>query len=204
MKIVKCSVKNVTVEKGGGEMIKKHLIHWIIFGLLISSNVFLFFEYIDKSWFGYVIQTSSTVLMIYLTIILFIQSRYESEKQIAEQIRELNKSTEKQIRAIDNSTQEKIKSFQNEIRLVVENLKDNSIFLAELLARELEKSIDKQYNLIQQESHQLSKINQFDFFRTREQKNKQILKQKNKISLMKRVYDKMIQKYNQVKKYLKK
>jgi ABC-type lipoprotein release transport system permease subunit len=58
------------------------------------------------------------------------------------QITALQELTEKQIETIRKTTFDQISSFEQQTREVTNKLTDNSILLAEILARELEKSIE--------------------------------------------------------------
>ncbi|OFX40801.1 MAG: hypothetical protein A2X08_02570 [Bacteroidetes bacterium GWA2_32_17] len=213
------------------EKLKKYkwIIHWSAFGILASLFVFtaIFFE--DKDWIGNVLQAIGTIAGIYLTIIIFLQSKDESDKQFrvhiehlqkfnTTQIEALQNSTEKQIDALQSSTEkqlntlqelnikqiealnvvtekqitalqqltekqievlhkttfDQISSFEQQIREVTNKLSDNSILLAEILARELEKSLDFYGGAIKQEEKKYSNLTNWKLLRTEAEREQQL------------------------------
>src|SRR5690606_26289752 len=217
---------------------KKHkwIIHWCTLGLLVVLFllVAIFFE--DKSWVGNVLQTIGTVAGIYLTLIIFLYSKEESDKQFREhlehlqnlnlnqiealqnstekqlktlqelnakqiktlhdlnakqievlqevtekQINALFEITEKQIEALHKTTYDEISSFEKQMTEVTNKLADNSILLAEILGRELEKSMEAFGAAIQREEAKYHDLTKFKLLRTPAEREQQLSNQKNRI-----------------------
>jgi ABC-type multidrug transport system fused ATPase/permease subunit len=184
------------------EKIKKYkwIIHWSAFSLLVFLFVF------TAIW---------TIAGIYLTIIIFLHSKESSDKQFREhlehlqelntrQIEALFASTERQIEALQKSTHDEISAFEKQIREVTNKLADNSILLAEILGRELEKSIEDFANAINDEENRYADLSSFKLLRTQEEREKQLNSQLSRIQRFKQWYDYIVAKYNQVKNFLNK
>lgn len=241
------------------ETIKKHkwIIHWCALGLLVVLFllVAIFFE--DKSWVGNVLQTIGTVAGIYLTLIIFLHSKEESDKQFREhlehlqnlnlnqiealqnstekqlntlqelnskqiktlqdlnskqievlqevtekQINALYEITEKQIEALHKTTYEEISSFEKKITEVTNKLAENSILLAEILGRELEKSMEAFGTAIQQEKARYNKLEKFKLFRTPAEREQQLRYQWDRIQQLKKGYDYIVNKYKLLQSYM--
>lgn len=239
------------------ETIKKHkwIIHGCALGLLVALFllVAIFFE--DKFWVGNVLQTIGTIAGIYLTLIIFLHSKEESDKQFREHLEHLQKLnlnqiealqnstekqlntlqelnakqiktlhdlnakqievlqdvtekqitalfeiTEKQIEALHKLTYEEISSFEKKISEVTNKLAENSILLAEILGRELEKSMEAFGNTIQREEARYNDLSKFKLLRTPAEREQQLSNQKNRIQQFKQWYDYIVSKYNQLKK----
>jgi hypothetical protein len=252
------------------EGFKKHkwLIYWVIFTLIISLFVFmaLFFEH--KSWIGNVLQTIGTIAGIYLTLVIFIYSKEDSEKQFKEhleylqqlnyahiealekntkqqistlqelnarqidvlqnsttlqiktwqelilkqiealqsgtnqQIKTLQDLTEKQIEALHKTTYEEISAFEKQNRDITSKLSDNSILLAEILGRELEKSIGDYNTALIREEAKYTDLSGFKLLRTKEEKERQLNNQWQKIEQIRRGCEYLVNKYNQIRNFL--
>lgn len=230
------------------ETLKKHKwkIHWCAFGTLIFLFVFtaVFFE--NKTWVGNVLQAIGTVAGIYLTIIIFLFSKEDSDKQFREhiehlqelntkqiealhtsterqitalqdtnakqisalqeltdkQISALQELTEKQIDALHRTTNEQISAFEQQTREVTDKLSDNSILLAEILGRELEKSIDIFTNAVNQAEAKYTDLSGWKLFRTEVEKEQQLNNQWTRIQNIKRGLEYMMTKYNKVRQFL--
>lgn len=197
------------------EKIKKHKwkIHSCVCGILLLLFVFtaIFFE--DKNWLPNILQTIGTVIGIYLTVIIFLYSKEDSDKQFrehlghlqelnAQQILALQTSTKEQIEALQFSTNQQISSFEREIREVTNKLSDNSILLAEILRRELEKSIETFNTALKTEEAKYSDLSGWKLFRTKEEKEQQLNNQWTKIQNFKRTLEYLVTKYNQVRQFL--
>lgn len=164
----------------------KWLIIWTVFALIVALFVFIAIYFNDIPWVSNALQTIGTISAVYLTLIIFLKSKEESDRQFQNQLnhlqrlnaehiqalqhstdkqiktlQELNAKqisalqeltekqitalqelTEKQIETIRKTTFDQISSFEQQTREVTNKLTDNSILLAEILARELEKSIE--------------------------------------------------------------
>lgn len=124
--------------------------------------------------------------------------REETDKQI-EALQEL---TKKQIDTLNKTTFEQISSFENEIGKVANKLADNSILLAEILGRELEKSIELYNSAITREEKKYSDLSSWKLLRTPAEKERQLDNQWSRIQQIKKGYDYLMSKYNQVRNYL--
>src|SRR5258705_6385653 len=179
------------------ENLKRHkwIIHWTAFAALVGLFAFVAIRFEDSPWVSNVLQTVGTIAGIYLTIIIFFKTKEESDKQFREhlehmiqlntkqiealqhstdkQISVLQESTEKQIEALHKTTFEQISSFEKQISEVTAKLSDNSILLAEILGRELEKSIDTYSGTIQREKARYDNLSEWKFLRTRQEKEQQ-------------------------------
>ncbi len=228
--------------------IKKHnfKIQWIAFIILVGLFVFVAIYFEDKKWIANALQTIGTITGVYLTIIVFFQSKVGADKQFrdhVEHLQRLNKEyvealynaterqiktfqetntqkitalkeetdrqinalqelTEKQIEALNKTTYEQISSFENEIREFTNRLTDNSILLAEILGRELEKSIELYGNAIKNEEKKYSDLSNWKLLRTPAERESQLNTQWNRIQKIKNGYDYLLTKYNQVRNYL--
>jgi len=128
-----------------------------------------------------------------------ISALYElTEKQISA----LQDVTEKQIEALQRNTNEQIMSFEKQISEVTTKLSENSILLAEILGRELEKSIDIYTSAIKQEEERYNDLSEWKLLRTPQDKEKQLNKSWNRIQNIKNGLKYLMTKYNQVRQYL--
>src|SRR3989339_800384 len=95
--------------------IKKHkwIIQWSAFVSLVILFVFIAIYFKEKEWLGNLLQAIGTISGIYLTIIIFLQSNEESDKQFRKQFRKqlehLQILNSKQIDALQSSTEKQIK-----------------------------------------------------------------------------------------------
>lgn len=202
----------------------KWLINWTAFAVMVGLFVFVAIYFNDKNWLSNALQTIGTITGIYLTIIVFLQSKEESDKQFqnqlnylqrlnAQQIEALRESTdkqisalqeltEKQIEALHKTTFEQITSFEHQTSEVTTRLSDNSILLAEILGRELEKSIDIFTNAVNQEEARFNDLSSWKLFRTREEKEQQLKNSWNRIQYIKSGLDYLNSKYDKVRVFL--
>jgi glucan phosphoethanolaminetransferase (alkaline phosphatase superfamily) len=118
-----------------------------VFALMTGLLICLVTLFEDKPWLGNALQTVCTIIGLYATVLIFLQSKEESDRQFREHLehlRELNsreiealyKATEKQIEAIQQSTLNQISAFEKQTNAIAEKLSDNSILLAEILGRD--------------------------------------------------------------------
>ncbi len=118
------------------------------------------------------------------------------------QIVALQELTEKQIEALHKTTFDQISAFERQHREVTSKLSDNSILLAEILGRELEKSIDLFDSAIKREEAKYNDLSGFKLLRTQQEKERQLTNQWNKIQRIKEGYEYLLNKYNQIRSYL--
>lgn len=192
----------------------KWLIHWLSFGLLIFIFVFTAVVFQRENWIGNVLQTVGTIAGIYLTIIIFLNSKEDSDKQYrkhlenlqklnAKQIEVMQELTAKQIAALQKSTNDEISSFEKQITEVTNKLTDNSILLAEILGRELEKALGLYENAIKKEQKKYKNLSDWKLLRTIEERELQLNIQWDRIEYIKNGYNYLVDKYNQLKKFLR-
>jgi ABC-type multidrug transport system fused ATPase/permease subunit len=181
-----------------------------LFMILLLIAIAIFFE--DRTWLGNVIQTLGTIVALYAGVLVHLQSREESDKQFREQLehlQELNsrqiealyKSTERQIDALQQSTFKQISSFERQTRDIAEKLSENSILLAEILGRELEKAISQTTALLEHEERQLNDLKGFKLFRTEQEKQIQVANKQSRLSFIKNWIDHWNTKYNKLMNY---
>lgn len=213
----------------------KWFVFWMIFSLLVIILIFATIYFEDKKWLPNFLQAVGTVTGIYLTLLIFLQSKEESDKQFRNQLehlQELNSRqinalhastekhinklqevtdrqisalqelTEKQIDALQKTTFDQINSFEKQISDVTNKLSENSILLAEILGRELEKSLDFYQGTIQREEAKYKDLSNWKLLRTPEEKENQLQIQWNRIVQIKRGYEYLVDKYNKVREYL--
>jgi ABC-type multidrug transport system fused ATPase/permease subunit len=193
---------------------KKHKwkICWAAFILLVIVFVYVAIFLEDRPWIGNVIQIMSTVLALYITVIIFLQSKAESDQQFrrqldhlqelnASQIEALHKTTERQIEALKESTFNQIASFEKQTNEIASKLSDNSILLAEILGRELEKSIEITEVKVQQEENKYADLSSWKLLRTTEEKEAQLTRQRNRLTQVKKMYEYLVKKYQELRNY---
>ena len=191
----------------------KWIIHWFIFSTIaiVLIVISLFSE--KTEWIKDMMQTLATISGIYLTLIIFLQSKEESDKHFREHIdylQKLNKNqidvltenTQKQIEALQDSTSEQISSFEQQINLVTNKLSDNSILLAEILGRELEKAIELYDKTLKSETIKYNNLFGFKIGRTKEDRAKQINRQFEKLNQIQNGFNYLTGKYKELKNYL--
>lgn len=224
----------------------KWLITWTAFAVMVGLFVFIAIYFNDRPWLSNALQTIGTISGVYLTIIVFLQSKEESDKHFqnqldhlqrlnAEHIHALQSSTDKQIKtlqeintkqisalqeltdkqitalqeltekqidALHKTTFKQILSFEQQIREVTNKLSDNSILLAEILGRELEKSLDLYNNAIKIEEAKYSNLSGWKLLRTPAERERQLNNQWNRIQQIKKGYEYLMTKYKQLKEFL--
>lgn len=235
----------------------KWVIHWSFLALIIVSFICsaIFLEH--KVWIANLLQALGTLAGIYLTLIIFLLSKEDSDKQFKEhldhlqelnhrqiitlqelnnrhidvlqnttekqikvwqdlvskqietlqngteqQIKALQELTEKQIDALHKTTYNEISAFEQQNREITNKLTDNSILLAELLGRELEKSINDYDVAIRSEERKYKDLSGWKLLRTPQEKEQQLRNQWNKIEQIKRGYEYLVNKYQQVRSFL--
>jgi len=212
----------------------KWILYWSVFGLIGIVFIILAILFEDKSWIGNVLQTVGTIEGIFLTLIIFLQSKEESDKQYREQIEHLQTlntkqiealylatekqililqemtakqidaiqiATEKQIDALQKTTNDEISSFEQQISEVTNRLTDNSILLAEILGRELEKSIELFNNTLNKEQTKYKDLSGWKLLRTPQEREQQLNSQWNRIEHIQKGCDYLVNKYKQLKNY---
>lgn len=224
----------------------KWIINWFAFAILNGVFVYVAFQFEDKPWLPNVLQTLGTISAIYLSLIIFLQSKEGTDNQFREQLnhlQQLNSNqiialqastdrqikalqdlngkqiialqdstdkqisalqelTERQIEALQRTTFDQISSFEKEIKEVTNRLSENSILLAEILGRELEKSIDLFNGVIQNEQARYNDLSGWKILRTPEEREVQLKNQLVRIEQLKKAVDYLIEKYNNVRKFL--
>lgn len=128
-----------------------------------------------------------------------ITALQESNKK---QIDALFEATEKQVEALHQTTFNQIAAFEKQIKDVTNKLTDNSILLAEILGRELEKSMEAFSSAIKLEEAKYRDLEGWKLLRTPAEREQQLNQQKSRIQVFKQWYDYIVSKYNQVRTYL--
>ena len=191
----------------------KWIIHWSIFSIIVIILITISLFSKKTEWIKDMMQTLATTSGIYLTLIIFLQSKEESDKQNREYINHLQKlnkvqidtlteNTQKQIEALQYSTLEQISSFEQQINLVTNKLSDNSILLAEILGRELEKAIESYDKTLQSEKIKYNSLFGFKIGRTKVERENQINRQLEKLNKIRNGFNYLTGKYSELKNYL--
>ena len=103
----------------------KWIFHWTTFSVLIWLIAFSVIKLEGKTWLPNFLQAIGTITGIYLTIIIFLQSKEESDKQFRNQLEHLQHLNANHILALQNSTDKHINALQE--------LTDKQIFAFGLL-----------------------------------------------------------------------
>lgn len=229
------------------ELFKKHKwrFYWAMFGLMVGCLILLAISFEDRPWLGNALQTIGTVAGLYATLLLYLQTKEENDKQFREhlnhlqelttkeieavkvgtdkqiealkeltdlqirsfqeltenQISAIQQATEKQIDALQKSTFDQINSFEKQTTEIATKLSDNSILLAEILGRELEKAIDLYSHAINQEQAKYNDLSGFKLLRTDAEKKHQLTIQGQRIEAIRRGYEYLLDKYNKLKSF---
>lgn len=92
---------------------KRYKLHWTIFFVLVALFLFVALAFENKEWIANALQAIGTVIGVYLTLIIFLQSKNESDIQFRDQIVHLQELNNKHIEAIRESTEKQIITIQN-------------------------------------------------------------------------------------------
>lgn len=190
----------------------KWVIHWSFFSIIIIVLIIITLFSKKTEWIKDMIQTLATISGIYITLIIFLQSKEESDEQFREQINQLQQlnqkqidtltlNTQKQIETIQNSTSEQVSSFEHEINIVVNKLSDNSILLGEILARELEKAIQLYNKTLEKETSKYKSLLSFKIGRTKEEREIQIKKQLQILDNIRKGFNSLVNKYQNLRNH---
>jgi len=191
----------------------KWWLHWSFLSVLLLLFVFVAFFFQDQDWVSNVLQTIGTVVGFYLTIIIFLYSKEDSDKQFREHLAHLNKINNEQIQALHNSTEkqidtlhkltnDQISAFEKQINDVTSKLSDNSILLAEILGRELEKSLDFYSNALNKEKREYEDLSKWKLLRTDEERQIQLKNKWARIQGIQKGVDSIVSKYNSLRGFL--
>lgn len=148
----------------------KWLTYWSLFAIFIGLFIFVAISFEKKVWVGNLLQTIGTIAGIYLTIIIFLHSKEDSDKQFREHLEHLQNLNTKQIEALSENTNKQILSFEIKTTEIADKLADNSLLLAEILGGDLEKAITDTNDLAQKAEKEFIDLQNFKFFRTPEEK----------------------------------
>ena len=190
----------------------KWLFYWIVFALMIGVLIFISFYFKDTIWIGNAIQTFGIVIGVYGSLLVFLKSKEDGDIQFREHLEHLQKlntkeiealqrATEKQIEALHQSTYRQISSFEQQTKEIANKLSENSILLAEILGKELERAISESTAMMEKAERDYSKLQGFQLFRTEKEKKDQLEKQKGIISILKQWIDFWSTKYERLKNY---
>lgn len=110
---------------------------WCCFAILIAVFCVVMYHHYDKTWFGNFVSAFGVLLTLYPTLLIFVQSRADSEKSTRDQLdhlqklsqQELEKSeqlTQKHIDKLDASTKEQIAEFKNTTAEQIKAFEENT------------------------------------------------------------------------------
>ncbi len=144
--------------------ISKHrwTLAWFCYVLLIFSFVFFVVEYNNESWFTTILQIYGLIIPIYPTILIFIQSRAASNRDLQAQLQHLQllnqqkidamqKFFQEQIDTINNSANKQIAEFKNTTNLQIKTIQDTTQTQIEEQRSLTNKQIDALYSATQKQ-----------------------------------------------------
>ncbi|MBD80895.1 MAG: hypothetical protein CL840_18405 [Crocinitomicaceae bacterium] len=100
--------------------------YWVGLGMLVVSFCFVFIKYPDESWTENVLQTIGTVTGIYLTLLVFLKSKDDSDQQFKQNLEHLQKLSQDQILAVQKSSQQQIQLLQDLNNKQIQVLQDST------------------------------------------------------------------------------
>lgn len=117
--------------------IYKWKLAWCCFAILIAVFCVVMYHHYDKTWFGNFVSAFGVLLTLYPTLIIFVQSRADSEKSTRNQLdhlqklsqQELEKSeqlNQKHIDKLDASTKEQIAEFKKTTAEQIKAIEENT------------------------------------------------------------------------------
>jgi hypothetical protein len=102
----------------------KWLIHWLALGIIITLFILIAIFLEDKQWTGNVLQTLGTIAGIYLTIIIFLSSKEDSNLQFIHHLEHLQELNTKQINALQELTEKQVRALQETNAAQIATLQD--------------------------------------------------------------------------------
>jgi len=186
---------------------------WIAFAILVISLITIAISFHSKSWFPLFIQVYPVCIAIYPVIIIFLQSRVSQEadtnrKLLSQeqntnlQISKYQELVEQQIKAIQENTDKQINNYVEQTSYLVNELRNNSVLLAEILNQQLEDSIIKTQQEIKKANRKYSNTKEWKLLRTPEEKEQQLERMKNFLDWLEYRRVQFIEKYEKVKRFL--
>ena len=130
----------------------KWVLAWCGFALLFVFMIGGSCIFWDRPWLGNFLSVFGTNISLYAAILIYLQSKIAGDKATREQfdhMQRLNQAEievmttlfQKQMDALAENTNRQVSEYAPETTKVVSKLGENSLFLAELLKRELEDAI---------------------------------------------------------------
>jgi hypothetical protein len=165
----------------------KWVLAWCGFALLFVFMVGGSCIFWDRPWLGNFLSVFGTNISLYAAILIYLQSKVAGDKATREQLdhmQRLNQTEvevmttlfQKQIDAIAENTNRQISEYARETTKVVSKLSENSLFLAELLKRELEDAITMNNSNLEHAEQGLRKAMSWQLGRTPLEREQQIAK----------------------------
>lgn len=110
---------------------------WGCFAILIALFCIVMYFHHNKNWFGNFVSAFGVLLTLYPTLLIFVQSRADSDKSTREQLDHLQKLSQaeievnrdlnqKQIDKIDLSTREQIEEFRKTTAAQIKAIEENT------------------------------------------------------------------------------
>ena len=134
---------------------------------------------------------------------LFQRQMEVLENNTHRQVVEMQRATETQIRVLQETAQKQIENYSRETSKMLLQLVDNSVFLAELLKRELETTLAGVHEKLSRENAKYVDLKSWKLGRTPAERNVQLKKQLALVDEIKRGFDHLYERYRQVCEYLK-
>jgi hypothetical protein len=202
----------------------KWRLSWSGFGGLLCIFVWVVVKYNNANWFSVFLQSYGLVLSIYPTVLIFVQSRSESDKALRLQLEHLQKlnqdeidtlrilfqnqmdefkaRTSEQIQAIHESTQKQIEHYAAQTEKIVGELNTNSQLLAEILLRQLEEGLDQAQKEVNKAEAVYRDLSGFKLLRTKPEREAQLTRQRGVVARLKEWASYLQLKCNELHKYL--
>lgn len=192
---------------------KKWYLYWLGFIILFSAGIGFAFFFNQSKWFPQFIQIYGISIPILFGLIIYLQSnesqRIDSnnklktlENNTKKQIAEQQKLVEKQIKAIQENTDRQIQNYINQTQNLVEELKNNSVLLAEILNRQLEDAIIKTNEEIEILEGNYQDANRWKFLRTQDEKDEELSRIEEINDWLQRKKDYFMEKFNIIQNFL--
>lgn len=99
---------------------------WVGLAFLVISFLVVFIRYPDESWTENVLQTLGTVTGIYLTLLVFLKSKDDSDQQFKAHLEHLQRLSQDQIQAVQKSSEDQIKLLQELNSIQIKVLQDST------------------------------------------------------------------------------
>ncbi|MBI1267687.1 MAG: hypothetical protein GC193_09695 [Cryomorphaceae bacterium] len=180
---------------------------WTGFALMLVVFVLIVLNYNIEHWFPTFLQSFGIALTLYPTVLIFVQSRKESDRSLQIQLEHLQKlnqdeinemrhlfqkqmdefklGTNEQVQALYESTQKQIEHYAEQTEKIIGELNTNSQLLAEILLRQLEDGLEKAHKEVSRAEAAYRDLSGFKLLRSKPEREAQLIKQRGIIVRLK-------------------